>query len=84
MIRSARPAGIRERRRGSAVRTFYWTVVLLPSTVLAGIMGMNFQVGLFDAVWVFWVVLAAMLSIALVVLSVARSAAGSNTGFVKA
>jgi magnesium transporter len=49
------------------------TVVLLPSTVLAGIMGMNFQVGLFDAVWVFWVVLAAMLSIALVVLSVARS-----------
>src|SRR6188472_93316 len=30
------------------------TVVLLPSTVLAGIMGMNFQVGLFDDVWVFW------------------------------
>ena len=26
------------------------TVVLLPSTVLAGIMGMNFQVGLFNAV----------------------------------
>ena len=49
------------------------TVVLLPSTVLAGIMGMNFQVGLFNAAWVFWVVLAAMLSIALVVLSVARS-----------
>jgi magnesium transporter len=49
------------------------TVVLLPSTVLAGIMGMNFQVGLFDAVWVFWVVLAARLSIALLVLSVARS-----------
>jgi magnesium transporter len=49
------------------------TVVLLPSTVLAGIMGMNFQVGLFNAAWVFWVVIAAMLSIALVVLSVARS-----------
>ena len=49
------------------------TVVLLPSTVLAGIMGMNFQVGLFKAVWVFWVVIAAMLSIALLVLSVARS-----------
>ena len=49
------------------------TVVLLPSTVLAGVMGMNFQVGLFKAAWVFWVVLAAMLSIALVVLSVARS-----------
>ena len=49
------------------------TVVLLPSTVLAGIMGMNFQVGLFNAAWVFWVVIVAMLSIALVVLSVARS-----------
>jgi magnesium transporter len=49
------------------------TVVLLPSTVLAGIMGMNFQVGLFDAVWVFWVVLAAMLGIATLVLSLARS-----------
>ncbi len=49
------------------------TVVLLPSTVLAGIMGMNFQVGLFNAVWVFWVVIAAMFGIAVLVLSVARS-----------
>jgi hypothetical protein len=29
---------------------------------------MNFQVGLFDAVWVFWPVVAAMLTIALLVL----------------
>jgi Mg2+ and Co2+ transporter CorA len=36
-------------------------------------MGMNFQVGLFKAVWVFWVVIVAMLSIAALVLSVARS-----------
>jgi magnesium transporter len=49
------------------------TVVLLPATVLAGIMGMNFQVGLFDDVWLFWVVIVAMLSIAALVLSVARS-----------
>ena len=49
------------------------TVVLLPSTVLAGIMGMNFQVGLFNAVWVFWVVIVAMLGIAALVLSVART-----------
>jgi magnesium transporter len=49
------------------------TVVLLPSTVLAGIMGMNFQVGLFDEVWVFWVVIVAMLTIATLVLSIARS-----------
>ena len=49
------------------------TVVLLPSTVLAGIMGMNFQVGLFNTVWLFWVVVAAMVGIALLVLFVARS-----------
>jgi magnesium transporter len=49
------------------------TVILLPSTVLAGVMGMNFRVGLFDLVWMFWAVIAAMLGIAVVVLSVARS-----------
>ena len=49
------------------------TVILLPATVLAGIMGMNFQVGVFDLVWMFWAVIAAMLGIAVLVLSVARS-----------
>jgi len=49
------------------------TVALLPSTVLAGIMGMNFKVGLFNAAWLYWVVIAVMLSIAALVLSVARS-----------
>jgi magnesium/cobalt transport protein CorA len=49
------------------------TVILLPSTLLAGVMGMNFQLGLFDLVWMFWVVIAAMLGIAVLVLSVARS-----------
>ena len=49
------------------------TVILLPSTVLGGIMGMNFKVGLFDLEWMFWTVLAAMLGIAVLVLSVARS-----------
>ena len=29
------------------------TVILLPATVLGGIMGMNFQVGLFDLAWYF-------------------------------
>jgi magnesium transporter len=48
------------------------TVILLPATVLAGIMGMNFQLGLFDMVWMFWAVIAAMLGIAVLVLSVAR------------
>jgi magnesium transporter len=51
------------------------TVILLPATVLGGIMGMNFKVGLFDSAWVFWIVIAAMLGIAVVVLSVARNRA---------
>ena len=49
------------------------TVILLPATVLAGIMGMNFQLGLFDLVWMFWAVIAAMLGIAVLVLTVART-----------
>ena len=51
------------------------TVILLPATVLAGVMGMNFRVGLFDLAWMFWAVIAAMLGIAVLVLSVARSSA---------
>lgn len=49
------------------------TVILLPSTVLAGVMGMNFRVGLFDLVWMFWAVIAAMFGIAILVLSLARN-----------
>ena len=49
------------------------TVILLPGALLAGVMGMNFKVGLFDLVWMFWAVIAAMLGIAVLVLSVARS-----------
>ena len=49
------------------------TVILLPASVLGGIMGMNFQVGFFDLTWLFWVVLAAMVSIAVVVLWVAHA-----------
>ncbi len=49
------------------------TVILLPASVLAGVMGMNFKVGLFDLVWMFWVVIGAMLGIAVLVLSIARN-----------
>ena len=49
------------------------TVILLPASVLAGIMGMNFKLGFFDLKWMFWTVIAAMLGIAVLVLSVARS-----------
>jgi magnesium transporter len=48
------------------------TVILFPATVLAGVMGMNFKVGLFDVVWMFWAVIAAMVGIAVLVLSIAR------------
>ena len=49
------------------------TVILLPATVLAGVMGMNFQLDLFDLAWMFWVVIATMLLIAALVLSLARN-----------
>jgi Mg2+ and Co2+ transporter CorA len=41
--------------------------------VLAGIMGMNFKAGIFDIAWLFWVVVAAMIVIALVVAGAARA-----------
>jgi magnesium transporter len=49
------------------------TVILLPASVLAGVMGMNFKLGFFDLMWMFWVVIGAMLGIAVLVLAVARS-----------
>jgi magnesium transporter len=48
------------------------TVILLPATVLAGVMGMNFKVGLFAQAWLFWVTIAVMLVVAALVLSIAR------------
>jgi Mg2+ and Co2+ transporter CorA len=36
-------------------------------------MGMNFKLGFFDLVWMFWAVIAAMLGIAIFVLSLART-----------
>jgi magnesium transporter len=49
------------------------TVILLPATVLAGIIGMNFQLGLFDLLWIFWAVIAAMLGVAVLALTVAHT-----------
>jgi magnesium transporter len=49
------------------------TVILLPATVLAGIMGMNFQVGLFGQAWLFWAVIGMMFVVAASVLYVARN-----------
>ncbi len=48
------------------------SVILLPSVVLAGIMGMNFKVWLFDEPNLFWVVIALMIAMAVGTVAVAR------------
>lgn len=40
------------------------SVILLPGALIAGVMGMNFQVGLFDEPLLFWVVIALIAAIA--------------------
>ena len=48
------------------------SVILLPSVVLAGVMGMNFNVPLFDQPDLFWVVVAAMLAMGGAALVIAK------------
>jgi magnesium transporter len=48
------------------------TVILLPATVLGGIMGMNFKVALFEQTWLFWGVIGGMFLVAALVLATAR------------
>jgi Mg2+ and Co2+ transporter CorA len=48
------------------------SAVLLPSVVIAGVMGMNFQAGLFDEPGLFYVVVAAMALLAIGTLLLAR------------
>jgi magnesium transporter len=48
------------------------SVILLPGTLLAGVMGMNFKVGVFDHPGVFWVVVAAIAATAAVTITVAK------------
>jgi magnesium transporter len=40
------------------------SVILLPGALIAGVMGMNFKVGLFDTAWLFYLVLAVIALIA--------------------
>ena len=49
------------------------SVILLPGALIAGVMGMNFKVGLFDEPAFFWVVLAVIVGIAPLTLAVAKS-----------
>jgi magnesium transporter len=48
------------------------SVILLPGALLAGVMGMNFKVGLFNHAGLFWVVLAAIIGVAPLTLAVAK------------
>jgi len=48
------------------------SLLLLPGTLLAGVLGMNFKVGLFDHPELFWVALATIALIALGTLAVVR------------
>ena len=60
-------------RTNDTMRLLTWvSVTLLPAAVLASVMGMNFQVGIFENPNVFWVVVAAMILFGLTTLIVAR------------
>jgi magnesium transporter len=48
------------------------SVILLPGALIAGVMGMNFKVGLFDQELLFWVVVAAIAAIAPVTIYLAK------------
>ena len=48
------------------------SVILLPGALLAAIMGMNFQVGVFDHPALFWVVLAVIIAVAPITFGVAK------------
>jgi magnesium transporter len=48
------------------------SVILLPGTLLAGVLGMNFKVSLFTHAQLFWAAIALIVAIALVTLTVAK------------
>ena len=48
------------------------SVILLPGALIAGVMGMNFKVGLFDDPAMFWVVLAVIVLIAPITVGLAK------------
>ena len=48
------------------------SVILLPGALLAGVMGMNFKVGLFQNPSLFWVVIAAIIGVAPLTLGIAK------------
>ena len=49
------------------------SVILLPGALIAGLMGMNFKVGLFEHAWLFWAILAAIVAIAPLTIGIAKA-----------
>jgi magnesium transporter len=48
------------------------SVILLPGALVAGVMGMNFKIGLFEDSWVFYLVVALILTIAPLTVGIAK------------
>ena len=48
------------------------SVILLPGALVAGVLGMNFKVGLFETNWLFYVVVVAIVAIAPLVVGLAK------------
>ena len=48
------------------------SVILLPGALLAGVMGMNFKVGLFQEAWIFWIVIAVIILVAPITVAIAK------------
>jgi magnesium transporter len=48
-------------------------LLFLPGALIAGVLGMNFKVGLFDTGWYFWIVCAGIVGLAAATLAVARA-----------
>jgi Mg2+ and Co2+ transporter CorA len=48
------------------------SVIFLPGALLAGVMGMNFKVGLFGETWMFYVVIALIILIAPITIGAAK------------
>lgn len=49
------------------------SVLLLPGSLIAGVLGMNFRVGIFEHAWLFWIVLAGIAALVLGTLAAARA-----------
>jgi magnesium transporter len=61
-------------RTNDIMRVLTWTsVILLPAVVVAGIMGMNFKVPIFENAALFWVVIGFMVLMATTTLVIART-----------